>query len=148
MARTYCPKRNGIACAACGNASWGTPMRVQRFALAVATLAAMGGVQGDRFRCPVAKGDAWLTIGATPVEIDRPLEGCYTLGNMVIASRNGNQGRNGGEDAAWAARYAAAVQAAAATVGPISGEEARRVWDAWHPVAHSEQAATGATWWE
>lgn len=147
MTNTYCPKRNGIACNTCGNASWGTPMRVQRFAYAVATLAAMGGVEGDRFRCPVT--GAWLTIGVDPVEVDRPEAGaCYTLGNMVITSRNGNQSRNAGESAQWVADYIVAVSNAAATVGRITGRDAQATWSEWHPVTHSEHVATGATWWK
>lgn len=147
MTQTYCPKRDGRECERCGNRSYGTPQRLTRFAIAVATLAALGGVTDTQYRCPVT--GAWLTIGVDPVEVDRPSgkSGCYTKGNVIITSRNGNQSRNAGEDAAWTVAYTAAVRDAGATVGHITQGEAEATWKKWHPVAHSSHVATGATWW-
>lgn len=149
MTKTYCPKRsaNG-ACTTCHNGSWGSAQRKQRFAIAVATLSNMGGTQGDLFRCPVT--GAWYPVGAVPVEVDRPRAGeCYTQGNFVITTRDGNQARNdhGDPNAEWTARYAASVAQAAATVSVPSATECDRIWNEWHPTVRHNTVTICDGWW-
>jgi len=147
MTTTYCPKRNkDSACSTCHNGSWGSAQRVMRFALAVATLDAMGGVQAGRFRC-VADGK-WYAIGSQPMEVDRPTGGtCYVLGNMVATREAANQARNNvAQDPAWTARYVEAARVAGARVQALTGAQALAVWQEWHPTPTVEAVEFVEAW--
>lgn len=146
----YCPNHHGDVCPCGGNPSWGSAPRYVRWAFALDTLAAMGGVDATTrtVRCPLGDGE-WESYAASQWDVDRPDAGaCYVLGNAVLARKDRNQARNtmGDRDAAWTARYVAVTRAAAATVTIRKDADALALYRAWNVKASGTVAAVA--WWE
>ena len=147
-ARHYCPTTHADATPCGGTAAWGSARRMERAAVALLTLHAMGGVDFDAqtYRCPLT--GAVVPFG-TAFDVDRTVAGaCYVQGAFVLTTKAGNAARNtqGDPSEAWTARYVQAVAAAAATVTVPNAAECARLY---RLIAPREVAVTisDTPWW-
>lgn len=146
--RHYCPTTHADATPCGGTPAWGSARRMERAAVALLTLDAMGGVDFDAatYRCPLT---GTVVPFGTAFDVDRTVTGaCYTQGGFVLTTKAGNAARNtqGDPSEAWTASYVAAVAAAAATVTVPNATECARLY---RLIAPREVAVTVAPegWW-